>query len=223
MTANPSLIDSSDSIESIDGSDGSDSKTGAAVWTGGGAHGLLARLDGPIARHPLGAMLLSAAIGLPLLLLAGYLHLTFEEGRAAGRAMAWWEGQGMTIGFICLSIAATAPAYVFTRSFLKAKLMALVACGLGGLLPLPFLLGRWVHEGKFGLTVACVAAALALCCVAIARTADSNRRLAVAALALATIAIVLAVGAGGALGLWLPLGALAWLALPVITMKALHE
>ena len=40
-------------------------------------------------------------------------------GRTAGRAMAWWEGQGMTIGFICLSIAATAPAYVFTGSFLK--------------------------------------------------------------------------------------------------------
>ena len=196
--------------------------TAIGTTTGRGAHGLLAKLDGPIARYPLGAMLLSAAIGLPLLLAAGFLHLAFEEGRAAGRAMAWWEGQGMTIGFICLSIAATAPAYVFTRNFVKAKLMALVACGLGGVLPLPFLLGRWVHEGKFGLTAACVAAALALTCVALARTAEPNRRLAGAALAVATILAVLAVGASGALGLWLPLGALAWLALPVATIRVLR-
>ena len=208
MTANSSVIDG---------------KTGAVPGAGRGAHGLLARLDGPIARNPLGMMLLSAVIGLPLLLAAGFLHLTFEEGRAAGREMAWWEGQGMTIGFICLSIAATPPAYVFTSSFLKAKLMALVACGLGGLLPLPFLLGRWVHEGKFGLTAACIAAALALCCVALARTADPNRRLAIAALSIATILAVLAVGASGALGLWLPLGALAWLALPVATMRVLRN
>jgi hypothetical protein len=204
VTANPSVL--------------GNTETG----TGRGAHGLLAKLEGPIARYPLRSMLFSAAIGLPLLLLAGFLHLSFEEGRAAGRALAWWEGQGMTLGFICLSIAATAPAYVFTCNFVKAKLMALVACGLGGVLPLPLLLGRWVHEGKFGLTAACVAAALALCCVALARTADTNRRLAVVGLALTTILIVLAVGASGALGLWLPLGALAWLALPIATMKALR-
>jgi hypothetical protein len=136
--------------------------------------------------------------------------------------MAWWEGQGMTIGFICLSIAATPPAYVFTRSFVKAKIMALVACGLGGLLPLPFLLGRWVHEGKFGLTAACVAAALALTLVALARNATTNQKLTIIALPVATVVVVLGVGASGMLGLWLPLGALAWVALPTVGMKVLR-
>ena len=59
-------------------------------------HALLAKLDAPIIRYPLRSMLISAAIGLPLLLAAGFFHLTFEEGRAAGKAMSWWEGQGMT-------------------------------------------------------------------------------------------------------------------------------
>lgn len=186
-----------------------------------GMHALLSVFDGPILKYPLMSMFVSVAIGLPLLLAAGFFHLTFEEGRAAGRAMSWWEGQGMTLGFICLSIAATPPAYVFTRSFLKAKIMALVACGVGGLLPLPFLLGRWVHEGKFGLTAACIAAALALCLVALARTATTNQKLAIVALSVVTVAAVFAVGASGMLGLWLPLGALAWVALPTIGMKVL--
>lgn len=185
-------------------------------------HAIIEKLDGPIARNPLGAMLLSTLIGLPFLLAAGFLHLTFEEGRATGKEMAWWEGQGMTLGFICLSIAATPPVYVFTRNFIQAKIAALVACGLGGLLPLPFLLGRWVHDGKFGLTAACIAAALTLCIVALARTAAPTRRLAVAALALATIVVVFAVGTTGSLGLWLPLGAVAWVALPTLGMKALR-
>jgi hypothetical protein len=206
VTANPSLIDRDQA---------------KAAAPARGMHALLAKLDAPILTYPLRSMFLSAAIGLPLLLAAGFFHLTFEEGRAAGRAMSWWEGQGMTLGFICLSIAATPPAYVFTRSFLKAKIMALVACGLGGLLPLPFLLGRWVHEGKFGLTAACVAAALALTLVAMARSATTNQKLAITALSVATVVIVLAVGASGMLSLWLPLGALAWVALPTIGMKVL--
>ncbi|MFN8539970.1 MAG: hypothetical protein U0232_21135 [Thermomicrobiales bacterium] len=187
-----------------------------------GVHALLAKLDAPIAKYPLRVMFASAVIGLPLLLAAGFFHLRFEEGRAGGHAMAWWEGQGMTLGFICLSIAATPPAYVFARTFVKAKLMAFIACLLGGVLPLPFLLGRWVEEGKFGLTAACVAAALLLTFVILARDAATNRRLALAALAVATIAIVLAFGASGALSLWLPLGAVAWLALPTIAMKVLN-
>ncbi len=206
MTANPSLLDSNQT------------KTAAPAR---GMHALLAKLDAPILKHPLMSMFVSALIGLPFLLAAGFLHLTFEEGRAEGRTMAWWEGQGMTIGFICLSIAATPPAYVFTRSFVKAKIMALVACGLGGLLPLPFLLGRWVHEGKFGLTAACVAAALALTLVALTRNATTNQKLAITALSVATVVVVLGVGASGMLGLWLPLGALAWVVLPTVGMKVL--
>lgn len=208
MTANSSLLDR---------------QSAAVAASARGLHALLAKLDAPIIRYPLRSMFLSAVIGLPLLLAAGFFHLTFEEGRAAGKAMSWWEGQGMTLGFICLSIAATPPAYVFTCNFVKAKVMALVACGVGGLLPLPFLLGRWVHVGKFGLTAACIAAALALCLVALARTASPNARLAITGLSLATVAVVFAVGASGSLGLWLPLGALAWVALPTAAMKALAK
>ena len=206
MSANPSLLDHTDA---------------PAAAPARGLHGLLARFDRPILKYPLMSMFVSAAIGLPLLLAAGFFHLAFEEERAAGKELAWWEGQGMTLGFICLSIAATPPAYVFTRSFLKAKIMALVACGVGGLLPLPFLLGRWVHEGKFGLTAACVAAALALTLVAMARTATTNQKLAIVALSVATVVVVFAVGASGMLSLWLPLGGLAWVALPTIGMKVL--
>lgn len=208
MTANTSLIDRQPADEAP---------------AARGLHALLARLDAPIAAHPFLAMFLSAAIGLPLLLAAGFFHLAFEEGRAAGGPLAWWESQGMTLGFIGLSIAATPPAYVFTRSFVKAKLMALVACGLGGLLPLPFLLGRWVDVGKFGLTTACVAAALTLCFVALARAAAPRQRAIIAGFALAAVAIVLAAGASGSLSLWLPLGAIAWLVLPTVAMKALGD
>jgi hypothetical protein len=188
-----------------------------------GRHTLLAKLDAPIAKYPLRAMFLSAAIGLPLLVAAGFFHVNFHEAHAAGREMAWWKSQGMPLGFICLSIAATPPAFVFTRAFVKAKFMALVACVLGGVLPLPVLLGRWIDEGTFGLTPACVAAALLLTFVVLARDAATNRRLALTALALATIAIVLTAGASGVLSPWLPLGAVAWLALPTIGMKALSN
>jgi hypothetical protein len=209
VTANPSLIDHNENH----------SKVPAPVRA---MHALLARFDAPINANPVGAMLVSAIIGLPLLLAAGFFHLTFEEGRAAGRAMSWWEGQGMTLGFIGLSIAATPPAYVFSRTFVKAKIIAFLACLLGGLLPLPFLLGRWVHEGRFGLTATCVAAALLLSFVLLARDAAANRRLAAGALAVATIAIVFAFGANELLSLWLPLGAVAWIALPTLGMKALR-
>jgi hypothetical protein len=209
VTANPSLIDRKH-----------DQPKAAAPARG--VHALLAKLDAPINKYPGGSMFLSAIIGLPLLLAAGFFHLTFEEGRAAGKAMSWWEGQGMTLGFIGLSIAATPPAYVFSRTFVRAKIVAFLACLLGGLLPLPFLLGRWVHEGRFGLTATCVAAALLLAFVILARDAAANRRLAAGALALATIAVVFAFGANELLSLWLPLGAVAWVALPTIGMKALR-
>ena len=168
---------------------------------------------GRVGRILLVALVAFLSMGLPV-------SLPAAEAAAAGTAAA---PVTLTLGASGGgSIAATPPAYVFTRNFIQAKIVALVACGLGGLLPLPFLLGRWVHAGKFGLTAACIAAALALCLVALARTADPTRRLANVGLAVVTVAVVFAVGASGNLGLWLPLGALAWVALPTVAMKTLR-
>lgn len=186
-----------------------------------GVDAFFARFDGPIAANPTRAMLVSTLLGLPLLLAAGFFQETFERGVAAGRQLSWWESQGMPLGFICISIAATLPAYVFARSFVRAKLAAIVACGVGGPLTLPFFLGRWVHDGKPGLTVAAIAAVLALSLVFLARDAARRRRLAVAVLAVAVVAVVFAAGATGLLSLRLPLGAVAWVALPTIALRAL--